>query len=157
MKKGLPLTVTDGEMTRFMMSLEEAVDLVMFAFENAEAGDIMVQKAPAATIYTLTAALQKIFGTNVPVETIGIRHGEKMYESLLTAEEAAHAIDMGGFFRVPSDKRDLNYGKFFEQGMEPTELLSEYNSDNTEQLTVEGMVEILLQLDYVQNELKRWK
>lgn len=157
LKKGLPLTVTDGEMTRFMMSLEEAVDLVMFAFENAEAGDIMVQKAPAATIYTLTAALQKIFGTNVPVETIGIRHGEKMYESLLTAEEAAHAIDMGGFFRVPSDKRDLNYGKFFEQGMEPTELLSEYNSDNTEQLTVEGMVEILLQLDYVQNELKRWK
>lgn len=157
LKKGLPLTVTDGEMTRFMMSLEEAVDLVMFAFENAEAGDIMVQKAPAATIYTLTAALQKIFGTNVPVKTIGIRHGEKMYESLLTAEEAAHAIDMGDFFRVPSDKRDLNYGKFFDEGMEQRELLGEYNSDNTEQLTVDGMVEKLLKLEYIQNELKGWK
>ncbi|APZ49247.1 UDP-glucose 4-epimerase [Jeotgalibaca sp. PTS2502] len=156
LKQGKPLTVTDGEMTRYMMSLEEAVDLVMFAFENAEAGDIMVQKAPAATIFTLAKALQKIFGTNVPVESIGIRHGEKMYESLLTQEEAAHAIDMGGFYRVPSDKRDLNYGKFFEEGMEQLETLGEYNSDNTEQLTVEKMVEKLLKLDYIQDELKGW-
>lgn len=156
LKQGKPLTVTDGEMTRYMMSLEEAVDLVMFAFENAEAGDIMVQKAPAATIFTLAKALQKIFGTNVPVESIGIRHGEKMYESLLTQEEAAHAIDMGGFYRVPSDKRDLNYGKFFEEGMEQLETLGEYNSDNTEQLTVEEMVEKLLKLDYIQDELKGW-
>ena len=103
LKTGKPLTVTEGAMTRFMMSLEEAVDLVMFAFENAEQGDIMVQKAPAATINTLVEAVQKVFGTNVPVESIGIRHGEKMYESLLTKEEAAHAIDMGGFYRVPSD------------------------------------------------------
>lgn len=156
LKQGKPLTVTDGEMTRYMMSLEEAVDLVMFAFENAEAGDIMVQKAPAATIFTLAKALQKIFGTNVPVESIGIRHGEKMYESLLTQEEAAHAIDMGGFYRVPSDKRDLNYGKFFEEGMEQLETLGEYNSDNTEQLTVDEMVEKLLKLNYIQDELKGW-
>lgn len=156
LKQGQPLTVTDGDMTRYMMSLEEAVDLVMFAFENAEAGDIMVQKAPASTIYTLTDALQKIFGTNVPVESIGIRHGEKMYESLLTKEEAAHAIDMGGFYRVPSDKRDLNYGKFFEEGMEQLETLEEYNSDNTEQLTVDEMVEKLLNLEYIQDELKGW-
>ena len=139
-----------------MMSLEEAVDLVIFAFENAEAGDIMVQKAPAATIFTLTEALQKIFGTDVPVESIGIRHGEKMYESLLTKEEAAHAIDMGGFYRVPSDKRDLNYGKFIDEGMEQLETLQEYNSDNTEQLTVNEMVEKLLNLDYIQDELKGW-
>lgn len=157
LKQGQPLTVTDGDMTRFMMSLEEAVDLVMFAFENAEAGDIMVQKAPAATIYTLTEALQKIFDTDVPVNTIGIRHGEKMYESLLTTEEAAHAIDMGGFYRVPSDKRDLNYGKFFDEGMEALPHLEEYNSDNTEQLTVDGMIEKLLKLDYIQEELKGWK
>lgn len=156
LRKGQPLTLTDGNMTRFMMSLEEAVDLVMFAFENAEAGDIMVQKAPAATIFTLAEALQRIFKTDVPVETIGIRHGEKMYESLLTAEEAVHAIDMGGFYRVPSDKRDLNYGKFFEEGMESIAHLEEYNSDNTEQLSVDGMVEKLLKLEYIQNELKGW-
>lgn len=157
LKKGNPLTLTEGNMTRFMMSLEEAVDLVMFAFKNAEAGDIMVQKAPAATIYTLAEALQKIFGTNIPVKTIGIRHGEKMYESLLTSEEAAHAIDMGDFYRVPSDKRDLNYGKFFDEGMEPITHLSEYNSDNTVQLTVDEMVEKLLKLNYIQEELKGWK
>ena len=157
LKKGNPLTVTDGDMTRFMMSLEEAVDLVMFAFENATAGDIMVQKSPASTIYVLADALQKIFNTNVAVETIGVRHGEKMYESLLTKEEAAHAIDMGGFYRVPSDKRDLNYGKFFDEGMDTITHLEEYNSDNTEQLTVDEMVERLLNLSYIQEELKGWK
>ena len=156
LKKEKPLTVTEGSMTRFMMSLEEAVDLVMFAFENAEQGDIMVQKAPAATINTLVEAVQRVFGTNLPVESMGIRHGEKMYESLLTKEEAAHAIDMGGFYRVPSDKRDLNYGKFFEEGSQEAVHLDEYNSDNTEQLTVEGMLEKLLKLDYIQKELKGW-
>ena len=156
LKSGNPFTVTEGSMTRFMMSLEEAVDLVMFAFENAEQGDIMVQKAPAATITTLVQAIQNIFGTKLPVETIGIRHGEKLYESLLTKEEAARAIDMGGFYRVPSDKRDLNYGKFFDEGNKEAVHLDEYNSDNTEQLTVEAMMEKLLELKYVQEELKGW-
>ena len=157
MKTGKPLTITEGSMTRFMMSLEEAVDLVMFAFENAEQGDIMVQKAPAATINTLVEAVQKVFGTNLPVESMGIRHGEKMYESLLTKEEAAHAIDMGDFYRVPSDKRDLNYGKFFEERNQEAVYLDEYNSDNTEQLTLDGMTERLLKLDYIQEQLKGWK
>ena len=156
LKMGKPLTVTEGSMTRFMMSLEEAVDLVIFAFQNAVQGDIMVQKAPASTIDTLVAALQKIFKTNVPVEVIGIRHGEKMYESLLTKEEAAHAIDMGGFYRVPSDKRDLNYGKFFEEGNKEAVHIDEYNSDNTHQLTVDELIEKLLKLDYIQDELVKW-
>ena len=156
LKTGNPLTVTESSMTRFMMSLEEAVDLVIFAFNNAEQGDIMVQKAPASTIETLVNALQKIFKTDVPVEVIGIRHGEKMYESLLTKEEAANAIDMGDFYRVPSDKRDLNYGKFFEQGNVEAVHIDEYNSDNTEQLSVDQLVERLLKLDYIQSELKNW-
>ncbi|MDN5372928.1 MAG: UDP-N-acetylglucosamine 4,6-dehydratase/5-epimerase [Carnobacterium sp.] len=156
LKLGNPLTVTEGSMTRFMMSLEEAVDLVIFAFQNAVQGDIMVQKAPASTIDTLVEALQKIFKTNVPVEVIGIRHGEKMYESLLTKEEAAHAIDMGGFYRVPSDKRDLNYSKFFEEGNKEAVHIDEYNSDNTHQLTVDELVEKLLKLDYIQDELVKW-
>lgn len=155
-KAGKPLTITEGSMTRFMMSLEEAVDLVMFAFENAEAGDIMVQKADAATITILAEAVQKIFGTNLPIEHLGIRHGEKMYETLLTKEEAAHAIDMGDFYRVPSDKRDLNYGKFVEEGNEEAIHLDEYNSDNTTQLDVDGMVEKLIKLPYIQEELKGW-
>ncbi|MFV8785210.1 polysaccharide biosynthesis protein [Aerococcus urinaeequi] len=156
-KSGKPLTLTDGEMTRFMMSLEEAVDLVLFAFNNAEQGDIMVQKAPAATINTLIQAIGKIFNVTPEVSTIGIRHGEKKYESLLTAEEAARAIDMGDFYRVPSDKRDLNYSKFFEEGNEEREQLGEYNSDNTEQLTVDEMAEKLLKLDYIQRELSNWE
>ncbi|ALV21542.1 polysaccharide biosynthesis protein [Carnobacterium antarcticum] len=156
LKTGKPLTVTEGSMTRFMMSLEEAVDLVIFAFQNAVQGDIMVQKAPASTIDTLVAALQNIFNTNVPVEVIGIRHGEKMYESLLTKEEAAHAIDMGGFYRVPSDKRDLNYSKFFEEGNTEAVHIKEYNSDNTQQLTVDELVEKLVKLDYIQDELVKW-
>ena len=157
LKTGKPLTVTEGTMTRFMMSLEEAVDLVMFAFENAEQGDIMVQKAPAATINTLVEAEQKVIATNLPVERMGILHGEKKNQSLLTKEEAAHAIDMGDFYRVPSDKRDLNYGKFFEEGNQEAVYLDEYNSDNTEQLTLDGMTERLLKLDYIQEQLKGWK
>ncbi|WP_317942673.1 polysaccharide biosynthesis protein [Carnobacterium maltaromaticum] len=156
LKQGKPITVTESSMTRFMMSLEEAVDLVIFAFNNAKQGDIMVQKAPASTIETLVAALQKIYKTNVPVEVIGIRHGEKMYESLLTKEEAANAIDMGNFYRVPSDKRDLNYGKYFDHGNTEAVHIDEYNSDNTEQLDIEGLTELLLKLDYIQNELDKW-
>ncbi|MFS7431285.1 polysaccharide biosynthesis protein [Carnobacterium maltaromaticum] len=153
LKKGNPLTVTEAQMTRFMMSLEEAVELVVFAFNNAEQGDIMVQKAPASTIETLMEALQKIFKTNVNVEIIGMRHGEKMYESLLTKEEAANAIDLGNFYRVPSDKRDLNYGKYFENGNIEAIHIDEYNSDNTEQLSVDQLIERLLKLDYIQEEL----
>lgn len=156
LKAGEALTLTEGSMTRFMMSLEEAVDLVMFAFENAEAGDIMVQKADAATITILAQAIQKIFGTDLPIETMGIRHGEKMYETLLTKEEAANAIDMGDFYRVPSDKRDLNYSKFVEEGNEEAIHLDEYNSDNTTQLDVDGMIEKLMKLPYIQSELKGW-
>ena len=139
-----------------MMSLEEAVDLVLFAFENAEQGDIMVQKAPASDINTLIQAIQTIFHTNEEVQHIGIRHGEKMYESLLTKEEAANAIDMGDFYRVPSDKRDLNYGKFFDEGNVEAITLEEYNSDNTEQLTVEELAEKLLALPYIKKELAKW-
>lgn len=153
LKKGNPLTVTEAQMTRFMMSLEEAVELVIFAFKNAEQGDIMVQKAPASTIETLMDALQKIFKTNVKIEIIGMRHGEKMYESLLTKEEAANAIDLGDFYRVPSDKRDLNYGKYFENGNKEAIHIDEYNSDNTEQLNVDQLIEKLLKLDYIQEEL----
>ncbi|MCQ9210472.1 polysaccharide biosynthesis protein [Granulicatella seriolae] len=156
LKNKKPLTVTEGTMTRFMMSLEEAVDLVLFAFENAEQGDIMVQKAPASDINTLIQAIQTIFHTNEEVQHIGIRHGEKMYESLLTKEEAANAIDMGDFYRVPSDKRDLNYGKFFDEGNVEAITLEEYNSDNTEQLTVEELAEKLLALPYIKKELAKW-
>ncbi|UUX35245.1 polysaccharide biosynthesis protein [Fundicoccus culcitae] len=155
-KNNQPITVTDANMTRFMMTLEEAVDLVLFAFQHAEQGDIMVQKAPAATIDTLIKAINKVFNTNPDINPIGIRHGEKMYESLLTKEEAVRAIDMGNFFRVPSDKRDLNYGKFFDEGQQNAGLLDEYNSDNTEQLTVDQMAEKLLDVKYIQDELKHW-
>lgn len=157
LKAGNPLTVTESSMTRFMMSLEEAVDLVIFAFHNAQQGDIMVQKAPASTIDTLIRALQKIFDTDLPVEVIGIRHGEKMYESLLTKEEAAHSIDMGGFYRVPSDKRDLNYSKYFEEGNVDAVDIDEYNSDNTEQLTIDQLIEKLLKLDEIQEALIGWR
>jgi len=156
LKAEQPLTLTDGNMTRFMMSLDEAVDLVLFAFNNAEQGDIMVQKAPASTIKTLVGSISKIFNVQPEVKEIGIRHGEKMYESLLTAEEAVRAIDMGDFYRVPSDKRDLNYGKYFEEGQEPSGLIEEYNSDNTEQLSVDELAEKLLELEYIQEELANW-
>ena len=154
-KSGKPITITNSNMTRFIMSLEEAVDLVMFAFENANTGDIMVQKAPACTIGILAQAIKEIF--NVPdkeVKIIGIRHGEKMYETLLTNEECVHAIDMGNFYRVPSDKRDLNYNKYYSDGEENREDLSEFNSNNTKLLTVEQVKEKLLKLEYIKNELK---
>jgi UDP-N-acetylglucosamine 4,6-dehydratase len=152
-KAGKPLTVTDPTMTRFIMTLDEAVDLVLYAFENAETGDIMVQKAPACTIGTLAQAVKEIFGADNPVQIIGIRHGEKMYETLLTNEECANAIDMGNFFRVPADKRGLNYEKYFSQGDRRRSAITEFNSNNTEQLGLEQVKEKLLSLEYIRNEL----
>lgn len=156
-KQGKPLTVTDPDMTRFIMSLEEAVELVLFAYENAESGDIMVQKAPASTIGDLAQAVKELFNVENEVKIIGIRHGEKMYETLLTNEECAHAIDMGDFYRVPADKRDLNYEKFFTEGNEARTKLSEFNSNNTELLNVEQVKAKLLELKYIQDELKNWE
>ena len=157
-KAGKPITVTEPKMTRFIMSLEEAVELVVFAFKNADAGDIMVQKAPACTIEVLAQAVKEIFGVpNHETRVIGIRHGEKMYETLLTNEECAHAIDMGNYYRVPCDKRDLNYDKYFVEGNEERTKLSEFNSNNTELLDVEAVKEKILKLDYIQEELKNWK
>lgn len=156
-KSGQPLTITNPDMTRFLMSLEEAVELVVFAFQNAKAGDIMVQKSPAATIRDLAQALKELFHARNEIKIIGTRHGEKLYETLLTKEEYIHAIDMGGFFRVPADKRDLNYDKYFVEGNEKLSTDSEYNSHNTEILNVEQIKEKLLQLDYIREELEMWQ
>ena len=157
-KTGNPLTITEPKMTRFIMSLEEAVELVVFAFENASAGDIMVQKAPACTIEVLAQAVKELFhAENEETRIIGIRHGEKMYETLLTNEECAHAIDMGNFYRVPCDKRDLNYDKYFVDGNQERNTLTEFNSNNTELLNVKQVKEKLLKLDYIQEELERWE
>ena len=155
-KKGEEITITNPNMTRFLMNLDNAVDLVVFAFNNASAGDIMVQKAPASTIGDLTQALLELFNADNKIKIIGTRHGEKRYETLLTKEEYLSAEDMGGFYRVPADKRDLNYDKYFIEGN--TELTSqiEYNSNNTEQLSVEQIKKKLLHVEYVMNELKGW-
>jgi len=155
-KNGQPLTVTEPNMTRFIMSLEEALDLVLFAFENAEAGDILVQKAPACTIEVLAQAVKEIFNANNPIKVIGIRHGEKMYETLLTNEECSNAIDLGNFYRVPCDKRGLNYDKYYNEGNEGREQLTEFNSNNTTLLTVEEVKEKLFELKYIQDELMEW-
>jgi UDP-N-acetylglucosamine 4,6-dehydratase len=155
-KNGQPLTVTDPNMTRFLMSLEEAVELVAFAFENAEAGDIMVQKAPVSTIGDLAQAIKELFNVDNEIKIIGTRHGEKLYETLLTREEHLVAQDMGGFYRVPADKRDLNYDKYFVEGDENLSSQDEYNSHNTERLGIEAIKDKLLMLDYVQEELKGW-
>lgn len=156
-KNGQALTVTEPQMTRFIMSLEEAVELVLFAFEHAENGDIMVQKAPACTIEVLAQAVRELFHAHNEIKIIGIRHGEKMYETLLTNEECAHAIDMGDFFRVPADKRDLNYDKYFKEGNQKRTELTEFNSDNTELLNVKQVKEKLLSLEYIRNELAEWE
>ena len=156
-KAGQPLTVTEPKMTRFIMSLEEAVDLVLFAFQNAESGDIMVQKAPASTIEDLARAVKELFSADNPIKVIGIRHGEKMYETLLTNEECAGAIDMGNFYRVPADKRGLNYDKYLKEGDVERIKLSAFNSNNTEILNVEQVKEKLLALSYIQNEIKAWE
>jgi UDP-N-acetylglucosamine 4,6-dehydratase len=156
-KSGQPLTVTDPNMTRFLMSLEEAVELVVFAFQNAEAGDIMVQKAPASTIGDLAQALKELFNTDNEIKIIGTRHGEKLYETLLTKEEHVVALDMGGFYRVPADKRDLNYDKYFVEGNKRLQEAEDYNSHNTERLNIEEIKNKLLKLDYIQEELKNWR
>lgn len=156
-KSGKPITITDPDMTRFLMSLEEAVDLVMFAFENAKPGDLMVQKAPACTIGDLAQAVRELFGDKNDITYIGTRHGEKKAETLLTREECIHAIDMGNFYRVPADNRDLNYEQYFEEGKVELTNISEFTSDNTTQLTVEQIKEKLLSLDYVKKELNSWK
>lgn len=157
LKSGKPLTITEPKMTRYVMSLEEAVELVAFAFENAESGDIMVQKAPACTIEVLAQAVKELFGVESETKIIGIRHGEKMYETLLTNEECANAMDMGDFYRVPADKRDLNYDKYFTDGNEERTQLEEYNSNNTELLNVEEVKAKLLTLDYIKEELEAWR
>ena len=153
-RKGNPITVTEPNMTRFIMSLEEAVDLVLFAFENGKNGDILVQKAPACTIKTQAEAVCELFGGNKEdIKVIGTRHGEKMYETLLTNEECAKAEDMGNFFRVPADNRDLNYDKYFKDGDVKRVTLSEFNSDNTRLLNIEETKAKIASLEYIQNEL----
>lgn len=152
-KEGKPITVTDPEMTRFLMSLDEAVDLVMFAFEHAHPGDIMVQKAPACTIGTLAQAIRELFHDTNEIHYIGTRHGEKKSETLLTKEECMHAYDLGNFYRVPADNRDLNYEQYFEKGQVEKAKLTEFTSDNTTMLDVEQVKEKLLSLEYVRNEL----
>ena len=156
-KSGKPITITDPDMTRFIMSLDEAVDLVIFAFENGITGDILVQKAPACTIGVLATAVKELFECEDDIKIIGIRHGEKMYETLLTNEECANAEDLGNFYRVPSDKRDLNYDKYFSTGDAQRNPLTEFNSNNTELLDVEQVKEKLLALEYIRNEIALWK
>lgn len=155
-RDGKPITITEPAMTRFVMSLEEAVDLVLFAFENGESGDILVQKAPACTIEVLAKAVAELFNPETEIKVIGIRHGEKMYETLLTNEECANAVDMGNFYRVPADKRGLNYDKYFKDGNTERNQLSEFDSNNTKLMTVEDVKQKLLTLTYIQNELANW-
>jgi len=152
-RSGQPLTVTDPEMTRFMMSLDQAVELVLFAFKNAEQGDMFVQKAPAATIGDLAAVINELFGGKDEVRVIGTRHGEKLYETLLSREEAVKAVDLGGYYRVPADTRDLNYGLYFEEGNVKISRTEEYNSHNTHRLDRDGLKRLLLSLDFVKAEL----
>ena len=156
-REGNPITITEPKMTRFIMSLEEAVDLVLFAFENGTSGDILVQKAPACTIEVLARAVTELFDPGHEIRVIGIRHGEKMYETLLTNEECAHALDLGNFYRVPCDKRDLNYDKYFKDGDTGRNPLTEFNSNNTELLDVEQVKKKLLELAYIREQLEAWE
>lgn len=153
-KKGNPLTITNPEMTRFMMSLEQAVDLVLFAFDNGASGDLFVQKAPAATIGQLAEVMLDIFNSSVGVRVIGTRHGEKLYETLLTAEERVKSEDLGDYYRIKADDRDLNYGKYYSEGNHEVQNVEDYHSHNTYRLTNQELKKLILQLDYVQNELK---
>jgi len=152
-KSGQPLTITDPNMTRFLMSLDEAVELVIFAFANGKAGDIMVQKAPASTVGDLAQGVKELFNADNEIKIIGTRHGEKLCETLLTREEYVHAIDMGNFFRIPADTRDLNYDRYFTDGSERLSTTEEYNSHNTIQLTVEQVKEKLMALDFIREEV----
>ncbi|ACH38639.1 UDP-N-acetylglucosamine 4,6-dehydratase and UDP-2-acetamido-2,6-dideoxy-alpha-D-xylo-4-hexulose 5-epimerase [Citrifermentans bemidjiense Bem] len=153
-KEGKPLTVTDPNMTRFLMSLDDAVDLVLYGFSNARQGDIFVQKAPASTILDLAVAVKELFDANNEIRIIGTRHGEKLYETLLTREELAKAEDMGDYFRILPDDRDLNYGKYFTEGEEKVSTIDDYNSHNTQRLSVAEIKEKLLKLDYIRGELE---
>jgi UDP-N-acetylglucosamine 4,6-dehydratase len=156
-KDGQPLTVTDPKMTRFMMSIDDAVDLVLFAYQHGAPGDIFVQKAPAATIETLALAIKRLFDAPNPIRVIGTRHGEKLYETLLTREERVRAEDMGGYFRVPADNRDLNYNVYFAQGEETISHEEDYHSHNTQRLDVDQLMAMLLKLDVVARELAAWQ
>lgn len=153
LKEGKPLTVTDPNMTRFLMSLEDSVDLVLYAYEHGNQGDIFVQKAPASTVADLAQALKELFEKKSEVRIIGTRHGEKLYESLISREEMAHAQDMGGYYRIPADNRDLNYAKYFSEGEEKISTLDDYTSHNTERLNVEQVKTLLLKLDFIREEL----
>lgn len=153
-QEGAPLTITDPNMTRFMMTIEDAVDLVLYAFQNGNPGDMFVQKAPAATIRTLAEAMVKLFNAKNEIRIIGTRHGEKLYETLLNREEIAKAEDMGGYYRIPADVRDLNYSLYFVEGEEKVSEKEDYNSHNTERLDVDGMTKMLLKLDIIQRALK---
>jgi UDP-glucose 4-epimerase len=156
-RKGQPVTVTDPNMTRYMMSLEEAVNLVLFAFENGNQGDLFVQKAPASTVGDLAQALIEIFHAHNPIAIIGTRHGEKLYETLCTREEMVRAIDLGNYFQIPADNRDLNYGNYFENGDIKTSYQTDYNSHNATRLGIEELKEKLIELDYIKNELESWE
>jgi UDP-glucose 4-epimerase len=153
LKEGKPLTVTDPKMTRFLMSLEDSVDLVLYAFEHGKQGDIFVQKAPASTVADLAHALKEVFNKQNPVRVIGTRHGEKLYESLISREEMAKAQDMGGYYRIPADNRDLNYAQYFSEGEEKISHQEDYTSHNTERLNVAQVKKLLLKLDYIREEL----
>ena len=156
-RKKLPMTLTDPNMTRFLMSLDDAVDLVLFAFKNAKQGDLFVQKAPASTIKDLAEAVKQIFNSNSELKNIGTRHGEKLYETLLTREEIVNAEDLRKFYRISADTRNLNYGKFFIEGEESISRAEDYNSHNTKRLTIEEIKQKLLKLDYIQDELKNFE
>lgn len=156
-KKGEPLTITDPNMTRYLMSLEQAVDLVLFAYEHGNQGDLFVQKAPASTIEILAKALIELFETDTELKVIGTRHGEKLFETLCTREEMTKAIDLPGFFQIPADNRDLNYAQYFEEGDEQKSTIEDYNSHNTDRLDIEGTKRLLLSLDLIKNELSTWK
>ena len=151
-KAGNPLTITDPEMTRFLMSLEDSVDLVEYAFENANQGDLFIQKAPASTVADLAQALKELFNSSVPINIIGTRHGEKLFESLISREEMAKAEDMGNYFRVPADNRDLNYAQYFTEGEEKITSFEDYTSHNTQRLSIPQIKELLLKLDFIQKE-----
>jgi UDP-N-acetylglucosamine 4,6-dehydratase len=153
LKEGQPLTLTDPNMTRFLMSLEDSVDLVLYAYEHGQQGDIFVQKAPASTVADLAQALTEIFAKGNEIRIIGTRHGEKLYESLISREEMAHAQDMGGYYRIPADNRDLNYAKYFNEGEEKISHQDDYTSHNTKRLNVQHLKELLLKLDYIKEEL----
>lgn len=155
MKEGKPITITDPNMTRFMMTLDDAVDLVIYAFQHAHNGDLFVQKAPAATLSTLATALKELYCSKTEVRTIGTRHGEKLYESLVSREEMAKAEDMGNYYRIPCDTRDLNYDKFFIEGQQKVSQIEDYHSHNTRRLDVEGMKELLLKLQFIREDLNK--